>query len=100
MIVLRWLLGISASMAAAGWLLIAFIGNDVRRSFGASGVDSLTFFAPPVVLLLALLTVLQPAHRGMMHGAALVFALAAVGLVLVLRESLFIGVVGLLFVAT
>lgn len=99
MIVLRWLLGVTATIAAAGWLLIAFAGNDFRRSFGASGVDALTFVAPPAVLLLALLTVLLPANRGLMHASALVFALAAVGLAFVLRESLFVGIVGLLFVA-
>jgi len=99
MIVLRWLLGITATLAVAGWLAIAVIGSDFRRSFGASPVGALTAIAPPAVMLLAVVTVLLPAYRGLLHVSAVVFILAAVGLAFVLKESLFVGITGLLFIA-
>ncbi|MBI4911479.1 MAG: hypothetical protein HY823_01975 [Acidobacteria bacterium] len=96
---LRWFLGITAAAGAAGWLAIALLGNEFRRSFGASGTDALTALAPPAAMLLALATVLLPAYRGLLHASAVLFALASVGLVWVLRESLFVGICGLSFLA-
>lgn len=98
MTALRWFLGITAIVAAAGWVALAVWADGFRRSFGASEVGALRTAAPPLALLLALLTVLMPAKRLLLHAAALVFTLVAVRLVFVLRESILTGLAGFFLV--
>ena len=99
MMALRWSLGTIAAVCGAGWVLLALWAEGFRRSFGASGVGTLKLVVPPAVLALVLATVLMPSNRWLLHACAVVFALVAAGLVFVLRESLFVGIVGLAFFA-
>ena len=96
---LRWALGAIAIVVGIGWLSLALIGNTFRSSFGASGVGLLTRVGPVLMLALVLASVVLPNHRVLLHATAVVVGAACVGLAFVLRESIFVGTVGLAYCA-
>ncbi len=75
------------------------MGNAFRGSFGASPVDLLTRVGPVIVMALVLASVAMPANRVLLHATYAVLVLACAGLALVLRESAFVGLVGLAYCA-
>lgn len=96
---LRWALGAVSVVVGVGWLALGFLGNTYRSSFGASAVGLLTRAGPVVVTGLVLASVAIPSNRVLLHATAVVVAAGCVGLVLVLRESIFVGTVGLAYCA-
>ncbi len=97
MLAWRWSLGVVAVLIGGGWLALALLGDSFRSSLGASSVDVITQFAPVLVAALILASVLLPGHRLLLHVTALVVAAACVGLVFLLRESVVVGGLGLLY---
>ena len=95
----RWFLGLSSALALAGWILLLIVAHDFRRSFGASSVGALRLAALPVVLLLVAVTVAYPTNRALLHVAAIILGLALIGVVFILRESQFVGVTGIIYIA-
>jgi hypothetical protein len=94
----RWLLGLSSALALAGWILLVMAADDFRRSFGASSVGALRLAALPLVLLLVTVTVVYPTNRALLHFAAILLGLAMIGAVFILRESLFVGITGIVYI--
>lgn len=96
---LRWTLGIASALIGAGWLILGVFGSSFRSSFGASPVDLLTRLGPVVVMGLVLASVLLPGNKMLLHVTAVTVVAACVGLVMVMRESIFVGTVGLAYCA-
>jgi hypothetical protein len=94
---LRWMLGAVSVVVGAGWLALALFGNTFRSSFGASPVALLTRAGPVIVVGLVLASVALPSNRALLHATAIVVALACAGLVFLLRESVFVGTLGLAY---
>ena len=90
-------MGITAALGGLGWILLAIAASDFRRSFGASEVGAIRLAALPIALAFVLVTVVLPGNRTLLHVAAAVLLVALVGSALILRESVFVGSVGLLF---
>lgn len=99
MIGLRWTLGIVSVLVGVGWLVLAVLGNSFRSSFGASSVDLLTRVGPVIVMALVVASVAIPGTKMLLHVTAVVVAAACIGLVFLLRETVFVGTLGLAFCA-
>lgn len=90
-------MGVSAALGGLGWILLAIAASDFRRSFGASEVGAIRLVALPIALVFVIVTVVLPGNRTLLHVAAAVLLVALVGSALILRESVFVGSVGVLF---
>jgi hypothetical protein len=94
---LRWLLVASTAIVTIGFVVLLVAADGFRRSFGASENGPLIAGVPLAVMLLFLASLLLPGQRILLHVAAAV-ALALAGCsVWVLRESVFVGTMGLLY---
>jgi len=94
---LQWVLATVTALVAVGFLALLTWVDGFRRSFSASADGPLTAGAPLVVMLLLLASLLWPGQRMLLHvTAAVVLALAACS-AWGPRESVFLGVAGLLF---
>lgn len=96
---LRWTLGLFALLAGGGWVLVAVLGHGFRESFGASPIGLAQVALPPLAMLLVLVSVFAPSSRPLLHVASAAVALLAIACLFVLRESLFVGGLGLGFCA-
>ncbi|MBL9140038.1 MAG: hypothetical protein JNK85_29465 [Verrucomicrobiales bacterium] len=96
---LRWFLLIVTALGLAGFLGLVVLGEGFRRSFGASGNGALKITVPALVMLLLLLSLLLPGHRWIGNCAAIAALVVACGSVWVMRESSFVGLTGILYVA-
>ena len=97
--ILRWILVSSTALVAAGFLGLLAVADGFRRSFGASENGPWTVVVPLTVMLLFLAALLVPGQRMLLHVAAVVAVVLAAASVWTLRESVFIGLMGLLYSA-
>jgi hypothetical protein len=97
MLALRWILGLTAAIGIVFWVLLLIVAQDFRRSFGASDISAIRAFSLPVILLFVVATVILPDHRLLLHVAAAIMLIGIITSVLILRESLFVGSAGLIF---
>lgn len=77
MLTLRWCLGLVAGLLGGGFLVLFFVSNGFRRSFGASENNPLVAVLPLAAIGLLVAGVIAPGSRLLLHLAAL----AALGLV-------------------
>ena len=96
---LRWILGSITLLLTAGFWALMLIGDGFRRSFGASENSSWKAAVAVVVQLALIASIAFPGQRVLMHAAAAVLLVLALGCVWVLRESIFMGTSGLAFCA-
>lgn len=94
---LRWVLASATALATIGFVALLVVAEGFRRSFGATENGPWTIGLPLAVMLLFLAALLLPGQRVLLHIAA-ALALALIGCsIWVLRESAFIGTMGLLY---
>jgi hypothetical protein len=94
---LRWILASATAMVAMGFVALLVVADGFRRSFGASENGPFTVVLPVTGMLVFLASLLWPGQRMLLHvAAAMALALAACS-VWILRESVFVGVMGLLY---
>lgn len=67
---LRWILGSIGVLFAAGFMLIAVIGNGFRKSFGGSDINPLVVALPMLALVLMLASIFFPSSKPLLHTAA------------------------------
>ena len=94
---LRWFLGITAGVIAAGWLLLTVAGNSFRGSFGASENSALKTIAPTAIALLLLAALIWPERRLLLYLGGL----AAVGILIaslfLARATVFVAGCGVIY---
>jgi len=95
---LRWSLIVVTALLGAGWILLVVWADSFRRSFGASPNAAVTVMLPVVVLGLILASLLLPEVRWLQHLVAAVAAAVAVGCVVLMVETVFMGTLGLAYV--
>jgi hypothetical protein len=94
---LRWSLAFATALVTIGFVVLLVLADGFRRSFGASENGPLLIGLPLTAMLLFLASLLLPGQRMLLHvAAALALALAGCS-VWVLRESVFVGTMGLLY---
>ncbi len=94
---LRWLLVASTALVTIGFVVLLVVADGFRRSFGASENGPLVVGLPLAMMLLFLASLLLPGQRMLLHVAAAGALVLAGCSVWVLRESAFMGVMGLLY---
>lgn len=98
MLGLRWTLGIVTVLVTLLFLAIAVVGGNFRRSFGASDNPLpavLTLFASALVLA----SLVWPEQRMLLHVVAVLMAALVVGSLIVAREALLTGMLGVAYAA-
>lgn len=94
---LRWILGSGTALVAMAFVAFVIHADSYRRSFGASENGPLVVGVPLAVMIVFLASLLLPGQRVLLHvAAAAALGLAACS-VWILRESVFLGVMGLLY---
>jgi hypothetical protein len=83
----RWLFGLLTAILLAGWITLAVIGGNFRRSFGASSTGPLLTLVPALFLALILVSMLWPGQRTLLHITAAGAALALLGAMAIFRET-------------
>ncbi len=94
---LRWFLVIATALATIGFLALLTLADGFRRSFGASENGPWMALLPLLAAGLFLAALLWPEPRALRHAAAVVVLILTAGSIWILRESAFIGSVGLLY---
>jgi hypothetical protein len=93
----RWILATVTAIVATAFVAFVLHANGFRRSFGASDNGPLVMGVPLAVMLVLLTSLLLPGQRILLHAAAVVAVGLAVCSVWMLRESVFLGVMGLAY---
>ena len=83
----RWFFGLLTAVLLAGWITLAVIGGNVRRSFGASPTGPLLTLLPALFLVLVLVSMLWPGHRTLLHVTAAAAALGLLGAMAIFRRA-------------
>ena len=94
---LRWTLFAVTAMLAAGFLALLVLADNFRRSFGASRNGPLVAVLPLVVMGIFLASLLFPGQRVLLHAAAVVAVALVAACLWVMRESVFVGFMGLIY---
>jgi len=95
--ILRWMLAAGTALVAAGFVALLVMADSFRRSFGASDNGPLVMAVPLAVMAVFLASLLLPGQRVLLHVAAAVALGLAACSVWIMRESVFLGVMGLLY---
>jgi hypothetical protein len=98
MAALRWTLIVVTALTGVGWVLLALWADSFRRSFGASPADALVVVLPIAFLALILAALLLPDVKWLQHVTAAAAAAVAVGCILIMGETVFVGSVGLVYI--
>ena len=98
MLGLRWTLGIVTVVVTVVFLVIAVVGGNFRRSFGASD-NPLPTVLTLVVSALVLSSLLWPEQRVLLHVVAVLMAAIVVASLFVAREALVTGMLGVAYAA-
>ncbi len=94
---LRWFLVIATALAAIGFVALLTLADGFRRSFGASENGPWVAVLPILAAGLLLAALLWPEPRALRHAAAVAVLILAACSVWVLRESAFVGSLGLVY---
>jgi cytochrome c-type biogenesis protein CcmH/NrfG len=73
------------------------LADGFRRSFGASENGPLVAVVPLTVIIVLFAALLLPGQRVLLHAAAAMAVVLAAGSVWILRETVFMGAIGLLY---
>ena len=95
MTTIRWILILVTAVASLGLAALMVIGGGFRKSFGASDEPKLAEILVIAFCAGLWLSLFLPSHRPLMHLVAVTVGLAAAGSVWILRESAFMGCLGL-----
>lgn len=90
----RWLFGIVTTLLLAGYIVLAVVGGNFRRSFGASPLSPLLGLLPCITMGMILASLLWPG-RGLLHATAVVVIFGLLASTLILRESVTTGLLAL-----
>ena len=99
MTTLRWILGITTAVAAAGFIAIAVIAGGFRRSFTGSdnGVPLVSIFVVTAALVLA--SLVWPDRRVLLHIVAVLMVALCVACAFIARESAGTAAMGVIYAA-
>lgn len=97
---LRWILGITTAVGAAGLIAIAVIAGGFRRSFTGSddGVPLVSVFLVTAALVLA--SLVWPDRRVLLHIVAVLMAALCIACAFIARESAGTATMGVIYAAT
>jgi hypothetical protein len=84
---LRWLLGGSATLIVAGWIVFFILANSFRGSFGASENPAWVLVLPLVVALLIVFSTLLPYVRMLLFVTAAAVVAASLGALWIAGEA-------------
>jgi hypothetical protein len=95
----RWIVGGIAGLVGALWALLFVFGDTFRRSFGASVNPVWKLLVPLAVIALLVGSTLAPTQRALLHVTLVVVVALGAGSVWLMRETPFVGTLGLAYCA-
>lgn len=75
MTTLRWILGLGTTAMLAGFVVLAMVAGNFRRSFGASPTNPLLTLLPTLAFAVLFAGLLFPGQRLLLHAGALAAAI-------------------------
>ena len=96
---LRWTIGLTTALILAAWVALSVVGDNFRRSFGASEGSPLPLIVGVASASLVLASVVWPERRMLLHIVAVVMLALCVGCAFLARQTMFVASLGFIYAA-